>query len=311
MEENKIIVQLASPERKFTKVYNDFLRCKLLNAEEKVIFIILKSFIDFSKDMYGVQGEVFPTIETIQDITGWGKKKVIKIIKELVKKGIVKKVQRGLTKSNIYIVSDYATMWNSETLEELKEVTENEGIKSFTPEEHIKALEKMGYSVQIKEKGLSSEPAKATQESTTKHNNYVTADESKSQEKYYPSREKYSLEQIKIFFDYDIIISDGMANKDDVNSVFSILYDIMNTTKDTIRVLGEEKPAAVVIAKLMKLNHEDIVYAIEKYNEQTERIKNQQAYMLSILYKAKEQRSLDVSNQVQHDIANWKNDFDK
>lgn len=311
MEENKIIVQLASPERKFTKVYNDFLRCKLLKAEEKVIFIILKSFIDFSKDMYGVQGEVFPTIETIQDITGWGKKKIIKIIKELVKKGIVKKVQRGLTKSNIYIISDYATMWNSETLEELKEVTENEGIKSFTPEEHIKALEKMGYSVQIKEKGLSSEPGKATQESTTKHNNYVIADESKSQEKYYPSQEKYSLEHIKIFFDYDIIISDGMANKDDVNSVFSILYDIMNTTKDTIRVLGEEKPAAVVIAKLMKLSYEDIVYAIEKYNEQTERIKNQQAYMLSILYKAKEQRSLDVSNQVQHDIANWKNDFDK
>ena len=118
MTDEKIIVQLASPERKFMKLYYDFIKTKLLNGEEKLMFIVLKSFIDFSKDVNGVNGESFPTIETIQELTGWGNQKVVKIIKQLVNKGVVKKVQRGLTKSNIYIISDYATMWNCENLEE-------------------------------------------------------------------------------------------------------------------------------------------------------------------------------------------------
>ena len=56
----------------------------------------------------------------------------------------------------------------------------------------------------------------------------------------------------------------------------------------------------VVIGKLMKLESEDLVYSIEKYHEQTERIKNVKAYLLTILYNAREQRHLDVSNLGHH-----------
>ncbi len=61
----------------------------------------------------------------------------------------------------------------------------------------------------------------------------------------------------------------------------------------------------VVIGKLMKLQKESIVYAIEKYREQTERIRNPTSYMLTILYNAPEQHNLDVQNQVSHDMAHW------
>ena len=61
----------------------------------------------------------------------------------------------------------------------------------------------------------------------------------------------------------------------------------------------------VVIGKLMKLDYSEIMYCIEKYSEQTERIKNPTAYMLTLLYNAKEQMNLDISNQVQHDMYHW------
>lgn len=44
------------------------------------------------------------------------------------------------------------------------------------------------------------------------------------------------------------------------------------------------------------------MYAIDKYTGQTERIKNPTAYMLTLLYNAREQMRLDITNQVQHDL---------
>lgn len=301
MNDEKITVQLASPERKFMKLYYDFIKTKLLNGEEKLMFIILKSFINFSKDINGVNEEVFPTIETIQEITGWGNQKVVKIIKQLVKKGVVKKIQRGLTKSNIYIISDYATMWNCSSLEELKEIVDNHGVKTLTLEEHIKALEQMGYIVEVNKKkaSVSSSPTKVNKDIDTKN---VYKNNTSKKEK---SQEKYTLEQVKVFFDYAIMVNDRPLYKDDIDTVINILYDTLNTKKETIRVQGEDKPTTVVISKLMKLDYEHIFYVIDKFREQTERIKSPTSYMLTLLYKAKEQMRLDITNQVQYDMCNW------
>ena len=93
--------------------------------------------------------------------------------------------------------------------------------------------------------------------------------------------------------------------KDNIDAIINILYDTLNTKKETIRVQGEDKPATMVISKLMKLDYEDILYVIDRFNAQTERIKSPTSYMLTLLYKAKEQMSLDITNQVQHDMYNW------
>ena len=87
--------------------------------------------------------------------------------------------------------------------------------------------------------------------------------------------------------------------------MIDILHTAMNTTKPTIRVAGEDKPTMVVIGKLMKLDYETIMYAIEKFSEQTERIKNPVSYMLTILYTAPEQYKLDIQNQVKYDMSHW------
>ena len=161
----KIIVQLANPERYFTKCYHDFMDCNLLTGEEKIIFLALKRFLDVKVD----DGNVYPSIETIQEITNWGNQKVIKYINSLVKKGIVKKIRQGLSKPNIYILSDYPTMWNCDNLEDMAAVADNKGVKPLTPAEHIAELERMGYKVEIKEKGLVSDSDQTTDTSTQKN----------------------------------------------------------------------------------------------------------------------------------------------
>lgn len=296
MANEKIIVQLASPERKYAKVYHEFLDNSFLTTEEQMIFIVLKSYVDFKKD----SGEVYPSMETICKRAKMSEKRARKNINALIKKGIVKKAQRGLTKTNLYTLSDYATMWVCDNVEDVAAVADNQGVKPLTPAEHIAELERMGYTVQIKEKGLeTTAPTKVTADSSTQLNNFnqfdTTTNSGESQD-----LERYTLDQIKQLFDYDIMIADHSERKTDIDIVFTILYDALNWAKPTIRVDGQDKPSMVVISKLMKLEQSDLWYTIEKYHEQQERIKNVNAYLLTILYHAKEQSYLDLMNLGHH-----------
>lgn len=293
----EIIVQLASPERYYTKCYHDFMDCNLLNGEEKIIFLALKRFLDVKLE----QGKVFPTIETIQDMTGWGNQKVVKYIKSLVKKGVVKKIRQGLSKPNIYILSDYPTLWTCDTVEDMTAVADNQGVKPLTPAEHIAELERMGYTVQIKEKELVSEPTKAHAQALDNQNfskEQNTTDKPKSQ------WEKFPLHQIREYFGHDAMIHDYPHLAPDIAAAMEILHDTLNSNKPKIRINGEDRPSLVVTSKLMRLDKGTIIYAIEKFQEQTGRIKNPKAYMLTLLYNAPEQYTLDMTNQVQHDMYN-------
>lgn len=300
MADEKIIIQLAIPERKYAKVYHDFLDNSFLTTEEQMIFIVLKAYVNFRED----SGEVYPSMKTICKRAKMSEKRARKNINALIKKGIVKKVQRGLTKTNLYTLSDYSTMWACDNVKDVEAIADNQGMKPLTPAEHIAELERMGYTVQIKEKGLeSTEPTKVTVEPSTKQLNQFNISDNITNSAESQYLERYTLDQIKQLFDYDKILIDHVNWQQDIDSVMNILYTTMNTTRATIRIAREDKPAMVVLGKLMKLDKETIIYAIEKFSEQTERIKNPTAYLLTILYNAPEQYYLDKKNQERNQMS--------
>lgn len=298
-----IIVQLATPERKFVKVYHDFLQNELLTVEEKMVFIALKSFVDFSKDNGGTQGKAYPTMDTVCKLSSLSRPRATRAINKLIEKKIVTKIRRGLTKSNIYILSDYATMWACDNIEEITAIADNKGIKPLTLIEHIAELEKMGYKVEIKEK--EPEALQAVQSNNDSNSQLNTNNQYDNTTNSVENQdlERYTLDQIKQLFDYGIMIKENPNLQQDIDTIINILHTTMNTTKSTIRIAGQDKPAMVVISKLMKLDKNSILYVIEKYQEQTEKIKNPTAYMLTILYNAPEQYHLDMKNKISNETA--------
>lgn len=113
-------------------------------------------------------------------------------------------------------------------------------------------------------------------------------------------KEKYTLEEIKEHYDYNILINDYLDIKKDIDSIMNILYDVLNSSNKTIKVMREQKSVMVVQSKLLKLNYEHILYSIKKFDSVTQKIKNPSAYMLSILYQAEEQMNLDFKNQINY-----------
>lgn len=287
----------ATDQRKFIMIYHDFLESDLLTSHEKMVFIALKKFADSNN-------QCFPSLKKLADVTRISKRKIQDTLKSLEQKHIIGIESRsradGGDTSNLYTLYDFKELWNASSSEEMAAV-----VNEYEEMKLVSELRSRGYTVTKEKELASTEPTKVTAETSTKQFNQFDIVNTTTNSVESQDLERYTLDQIKQLFDYDIMIQDNPYRQQDIDSVMNILYTTMNTTKTTIRIAGEDKPSMVVVGKLMKLHKESIMYAIEKFSEQTERIKNPTSYMLTILYNAPEQFNLDIQNQVSHDMAHW------
>jgi len=292
---DRMEVRSSVPVRKFVRVYKDFLESETLTAEEKLVFIALKSFVEFGRD----EDAIYPSMEKISKISGMSRPRATRAISRLISKGIVKKQRRGLTKPNLYTIADYPSMWSAEGVEERRQLLDTE--IPYTSDQLISELVRRGVLTEeaVAEKKIEPQSAATDSDPDGRLSIFSTINNITNKNK---ERQEYTMKYLQELFEYDVLVQRQEYGTEELDSVLDIIYDALNTTKDTIRINGEEKPAAVVRSKLLKLDATDIEYAIEKFRSVTDRIKNPRAYMLTILYGAKEQRNLDVTNDVSHDL---------
>ena len=300
MKNDRLIVELRKPERKFTKVYDDFLFNRVLSCEEKLVFIVLRSFVDYAHDEAGL---VFPAMETICIGTGLSRPRATRAINSLIKKGVVQKKRRGLSKSNVYAIADSADIWKAASVEEMNQEAAKTDIQRY-----IEALEAAGYQVIKKEKGLPSSGVEKSPNSDIYNPSICLSDSNTDSENVqYQNKcsctskgsieEVYTLENLKAYFEYKSI----QADEETKAAIFNILHNVLNTGKPTIRVAGEPRPAAIVKSRIMQLSAENIQHVINKYVEYGRagnKIKNPEAFIITLLYKAKEQMELETENDL-------------
>lgn len=116
------------------------------------------------------------------------------------------------------------------------------------------------------------------------------------------NQESYPMDFLKKTFSYNAMLFDYPEYESDIEYIMKILYDTLNSSQDVIRVQQTDRPRAVVVSQLMKLDNMRIIYVIQKYREQTGRIKNPKGYILTQLYDAAGQMDADILNQVNHDL---------
>lgn len=175
MSSEKIEVKTSNHERRFVRCYLDFLDSELLTGEEKIIFLILKRFLDVRID----QGDVYPSLATVCRLSGMSEKTVRKHLKSLQKKGVVTVKRRGLNKTNLYLISDKRDMWKSQTIEELRMTAEE-----TAEEKAVRYLRGLGYTItKEKEPDQVVKPTTATAKSGTHSNNHSNYKNTSSQKK--------------------------------------------------------------------------------------------------------------------------------
>lgn len=114
----------------------------------------------------------------------------------------------------------------------------------------------------------------------------------------------YTLDLIKYTSGYDSLIIEHCFDKDMIDEIIEIIYEILNSNKETIRVNGEDKPSELVKSRFSKINKEHISYILMCFNNTTSEIKNIRSYLITSLYNSISTINSYYKQKVNHDLNN-------
>ena len=103
--------------------------------------------------------------------------------------------------------------------------------------------------------------------------------------------------------DYDVLKNGPHVDREQLNEIVDLLQETVCSIRSRIRVAGNDYPAEVVRAKLLKLNGEHIRFVMDCLKQNTTRIRNIRQYLLTVLFNAPSTMSGYYTALVAHDMA--------
>ena len=103
--------------------------------------------------------------------------------------------------------------------------------------------------------------------------------------------------------DYDVLASDPHVDEEQLDEIVDLVQGTVCSTRSRIRVAGNDYPAEVVRAKLLKLNSEHIRFVTDCLKQNTTRIRNIRQYLLTVLFNAPSTMNSYYTALVAHDMA--------
>lgn len=103
--------------------------------------------------------------------------------------------------------------------------------------------------------------------------------------------------------EYDILLERYPYDKDVLDGYVELMLEVCCSTREYVRICGQEVPTEVVKSRLLKLNGEHIGYVIDSLKNNTTKIGNIKAYTLAALYNAPVTMGQYYTSLVSHDMA--------
>lgn len=114
--------------------------------------------------------------------------------------------------------------------------------------------------------------------------------------------ERY-MELIRENIEYDIMMADKhWIDRDMYEELYQIICDVVCVPRKTIRISGEDYPYSLVKSKFLKLKPSHLQYVIECIKNNTTKVSNIKAYMITALYNAQNTISHYYTAEVNHDF---------
>lgn len=252
---------------------------KTLSGDAKLLYSLMldRGYLSRINGWYDERGHpfIYFTIEDVTKSLSIGHSKAANLLSDLEKAGLILRVRQGLGKPNriyvgrFYFGKESTEIWNSEKRKSRK--TEI-GIQDYRKSERNKT------------------DMNQTKMSQTDLINQTD-----------------SVKEIRTYFDiscgFEALKHNYPYRTEQLDEIRELLVDVCTTKKPVIRISGEEKPAAVVISRLKKLNSSHICYVMDCLSENTTRISNIRQYLLAVLYNAPVTISNYYQTLVSHDMA--------
>lgn len=102
---------------------------------------------------------------------------------------------------------------------------------------------------------------------------------------------------------YDLLYQEYPHQQEQLEEILEILTETICTTRQTVRVAGNNFPAEIVKSRLLKLTAEHIRFVLGCLSRNTTKIRNIRQYLLTTLYNAPTTIDNYYAAMVSHDLA--------
>lgn len=111
------------------------------------------------------------------------------------------------------------------------------------------------------------------------------------------------MDLIRENIEYDIMMSDRKwLERDMYDELYELICDVVCVPRKTIRIAGEDYPYNLVKSKFLKLNSSHLQYVMGCMKNNTTKVSNIKAYLITALYNAPNTISHYYTAEVNHDI---------
>lgn len=269
-------------------------RFRHISAEAKVLYGLLLDRMSLSAKNGWQDKEnrvyIIFTIEDIMEAMGCADQKAGKLLYELENKcRLIERKRQGLGKPNLIYVKNFVTPSESRFL---NRENHDSGEVKITDQEPLKSRSNNTEYNNTEFSDTDSFPFTSFREDHGRETKRSDAN----------LRERYR-EILSGNISYEILLQDYPLDRDILTEILELMVDTVCTTRSTVRISGDDKPAEVVKSQFLKLDSEHIRFVMDGLKENTTRIRNMRQYLLATLYNA----PLTIGNYyrslVSHDMS--------
>lgn len=269
-------------------------RFRHISVEAKVLYGLLLDRMSLSAKNGWQDKEnrvyIIFTIEDIMEAMGCADQKAGKLLHELESKcRLIERKRQGLGKPNLIYVKNFVTPSESRFL---NRENHDSGEVKVTDQEPLKSRSNNTEYSNTEFSDTDSFPFTSFRERHVRETKRSDADQ----------RERYR-EILSGNISYEILLQDYPLDRDILTEILELMVDTVCTTRSTVRISGDDKPAEVVKSQFLKLDSEHIRFVMDGLKDNTTRIRNMRQYLLATLYNA----PLTIGNYyrslVSHDMS--------
>ena len=256
-----------------------------ISTGAKVLYGLLLDRMSLSarNDWLDEQGRVYIvfTVEEIMESLACGNKKAVGLLRELeVGAGLIERRRQGLGKPNLIYV------------------------KNFIEGNFLKCPNDTSVSVQSTVHDVSKGHGNKTDKNYTDLSETdpflsdVTAGTESEGNGPRARYQEYFLRQ----FNFDSLVASHPNDEDMLREMLELLVDTVCSRRKLIRIAGDDKPAEVVKARLLKLDGDHLRFVLMCLKENTTLVRNMRQYLPAALYNAPLTMNNYYTARVQHDM---------
>ena len=263
-------------------------RFRGISAESKILYGLLLDRMGLSAkngwtDDSGRVYIIFTT-EEIMEALYCADNKATKLMKELESCGLIERKRRGLGKPSLIYVKNFISE-SSEPRIQNRDFHDSGTVKNATLES-------------LKSRGIKNNQNNTDLSETDPFLSGVAAGTESEGKDDRTRYQDYFFQE----FGLDALMKANPEDEDMLREMLELLVDTVCSKRRFIRIAGDDKPAEVVKAQLMKLNSDHLRFVLMCLKENTTQVRNMRQYLLATLYNAPMTMHSSYAARVQHDF---------